>query len=57
MEEKTVITPNPYKRLVKCPVHNKLIGKYDARFGIINTTYYCPHCKKEYTFTIKREEI
>lgn len=57
MEEKTIPAPDRFKRPVRCPVHNKLIGKYDARFGIINTTYYCPHCKKEYTFTIKREEI
>lgn len=57
MEEKKPTNPDRYKKPVRCPVHNKLIGKYDARFGIINTTYYCPHCKKEYTFTIKREEI
>ena len=56
MEDKKTQIPNQVVRTVRCPVHNKLIGKFDARFGIINTTFYCPHCKKEYTFTIKREE-
>lgn len=56
MEDKKTKIPNQFVRTVRCPVHNKLIGKFDARFGIINTTFYCPHCKKEYTFTIKREE-
>lgn len=56
IEEKKKQDPERYKRPVRCPIHNKLIGKYDARFGIINATFYCPHCKKEYTFTIKRED-
>lgn len=41
-----------YQRKVKCPVHGCLIGKYDGRIGIVNTTFFCPKCKKEYTFTI-----
>ena len=42
-----------YQREVRCPVHNCLIGKYDLRVGCINTTYFCPKCGIEYTFTIK----
>lgn len=45
-----------YQREVRCPIHNKLLGRYDARVGLINVTYYCPQCRQEYTFTIKREE-
>lgn len=48
--------PYLYDRAVRCPIHKKMIGKYDGRIGIINTTYYCPHCKREYTFTIERDE-
>jgi phage FluMu protein Com len=47
---------NPYRREIRCPIHNKLIGKYDARDGLINTTFYCPLCKREYTFTIKKDQ-
>lgn len=43
------------QREIRCPVHNRLLGKYDARVGIINVTYFCSLCKQEYTFTIKRE--
>lgn len=43
------------QREIRCPVHNRLLGTYDARVGIINVTYFCPLCKQEYTFTIKRE--
>lgn len=46
-----------FERQIRCPIHKKLIGKYDARFGLINSTHYCPHCKVEYTFTIPRENI
>ena len=46
-----------YIREVRCPIHNRLIGKYDARDGLINATFYCPKCGREYTFTIKREQI
>ncbi len=52
-EKKSIAKRNV--REVRCPIHNKLIGKYDARIGIINTTYYCPQCRMEYTFTIKKE--
>jgi hypothetical protein len=44
-----------YQREVCCPIHNKLLGKYDARVGVINVTYFCPLCRREYTFTIKRD--
>lgn len=44
-----------YQREVRCPIHNKLLGKYDARVGLINATYYCPLCRREYTFTVKGE--
>lgn len=42
-----------YQREVRCPIHNCLIGKYDSRVGVINTTYFCPKCNIEYTFTVK----
>lgn len=42
-----------YQKDVRCPIHNCLIGKYDARCGCINTTFYCPKCGIEYTFTVK----
>lgn len=45
-----------YQNKVKCPIHGSLIGKYDIRIGIINTTFYCPKCKKEYTFTIRAQK-
>lgn len=45
-----------YQREVCCPVHNRLLGKFDRRKGIINVTYFCPLCKQEYTFTIKGEK-
>lgn len=48
--------PHLYDRAVRCPIHKKMIGKYDGRVGIINTTYYCSKCKREYTFTVEREE-
>jgi len=44
-----------YQREIRCPVHKKLLGKYDARVGVINVTYYCPLCRQEYTFTLPRE--
>ncbi len=46
-----------YTREIRCPIHDRLIGKYDARHGIINVTFYCPVCKKEYIFTRKAEKI
>lgn len=46
---------NQYQREVRCPIHGKLLGKYDGRVGVINVTYYCPLCRREYTFTIKRD--
>lgn len=49
-------TNNQYQREVRCPIHNKLLGKYDARVGVINATYFCPICRREYTFTIKRDQ-
>lgn len=45
-----------FLRDVRCPIHNCLIGKYDARDGLINATFYCQKCRREYTFTIKKEE-
>ena len=55
MGEKKKHNQNQYRREIRCPVHNKLIGKYDARYGIVNVTYYCPKCHKEHTFTRPRE--
>lgn len=31
-----------YQREIRCPVHNRLLGRYDARNGVTNVTYYCP---------------
>ncbi len=45
-----------HQRPVRCPIHNRLIGKYDVRVGLINATYYCDICKIEYTFTIPRDK-
>lgn len=45
-----------YQNKVKCPRHGCLIGKYDSRIGIVNTTFYCQKCKKEYTFTIRAQK-
>ncbi|MBD5086688.1 MAG: hypothetical protein HDT32_04990 [Clostridiales bacterium] len=45
-----------YQREIRCPRHNKLLGRYDGRCGVINATYFCPQCKQEYTFTIKGEK-
>lgn len=44
-----------YQREIRCPVHNRLLGRYDGRVGVINVTYFCPLCKREYTFTIKKD--
>lgn len=56
-EKKNTQKQNPvFMREVRCPVHNLLIGRYDARDGLINATFYCPKCGREYTFTIKREQ-
>ncbi len=48
---------NPYTREIRCPIHNRLIGRYDARHGVRNTTFFCPQCKKEYTFTKPAEKF
>lgn len=53
MQDKNKPNMAVYQREVRCPVHNCLIGKYDLRVGCINTTYFCPKCGIEYTFTIK----
>ena len=45
-----------YQREVRCPAHGCLLGRYDARTGLINATFYCPKCKLEYTFTIKPQK-
>lgn len=42
-----------YQREIRCPVCGKLLGKYDARIGVINVTLFCPKCRREYTFTVK----
>lgn len=56
-DKKNTQKQNPvFMREVRCPVHNLLIGRYDARDGLINATFYCPKCGREYTFTIKREQ-
>ncbi len=57
MDEEKKEPQKQYQREVRCPIHNKLLGKYDARHGIINVTYYCAQCRREYTFTVKREVI
>ena len=44
-----------YQREIRCPVHNKLLGRYDGHVGVINVTYFFPLCKREYTFTIKKD--
>lgn len=41
---------------IRCPIHNCLIGRYDARTGICNATFYCSKCGIEYTFTIKAKK-
>ncbi len=57
MDNKNQQTQNKaYRREIRCPVHNKLIGRYDARHGVINATFYCPLCRTEYTYTIKKEQ-
>ena len=45
-----------YQREIRCPFHKCLIGKYDARTGVINATHFCPKCKVEYTFTFPAEK-
>lgn len=44
------------QKSVKCPVHQSIIGKYDSEYGLINVTFYCPKCKKEYVITIAPEK-
>ncbi|MDR1093457.1 MAG: hypothetical protein LBL66_04840 [Clostridiales bacterium] len=44
------------RREVRCPVHGSLIGRYDARTGLVNTVFYCPKCKMEYSFTVGPEK-
>ena len=44
-----------HQKEIHCPIHKRLLGKYDARDGVINVTYFCPLCKREYTFTIEKE--
>lgn len=39
-------------RDVRCPVHNCVIGHYDPSDGLINVTFFCPKCRRQYTFTI-----
>lgn len=56
MDERKTKNNKPYQHEIRCPVHGKIIGKYDKRDGITNVTYFCPACRKEYTFTIKGEE-
>lgn len=36
---------------IRCPIHGKLLGRYDPQVGAVNVTLFCPTCKKEYTFT------
>lgn len=44
------------QKVVKCPVHQNIIGKYDSEYGLKNVIFYCPKCKKEYTITIAPEK-
>lgn len=44
---------NSNQRDIRCPVHNCLLGRYDARKGVAGVTFYCRKCKREYTITIK----
>lgn len=46
-EERTEKT----RKDIRCPVHRKLLGRYDPQVGAVNVTLFCPACKKEYTFT------
>lgn len=43
-----------YQKNIHCPIDNKILGKYDIRYGVINATYYCKSCKREYTFTVNK---
>ena len=47
-----------YQKKVKCPIHECLIGKYDSRIGITNTTFYCPKCKRStrLLYVLKKKE-
>ncbi len=42
-----------HQREIRCPVHNCLLGRYDARKGVAGVTFFCRKCKREYTITIK----
>lgn len=53
MQDKNKPNMVVHQQDLRCPIHNCLIGKYDARIGCINTTFYCQKCGIEYTFTIK----
>ena len=57
MQDKNKPNMAANQREVRCPIHNCLIGKYDVRIGCINTTFYCPKCGIEYTFTVKGKKI
>ena len=42
---------------IRCPRCKKLLGKYDARFGVKGVVYYCNRvgCKREFRFDIPPE--
>jgi hypothetical protein len=46
-----------YQVEVRCPKHQKLLGKYDGRIGCSNVTYFCRLCKQEYTFTFPAKKF
>lgn len=43
---------------IRCPKCKKLLGKYDARYGLKGVIYYCNRvgCKREYRFDIPPEK-
>jgi len=55
-QDKNKPTMSINQKDIRCPIHNCLIGKYDARVGICNATFYCHKCGIEYTFTIKAQK-
>ena len=57
MKEKNEIIPKRCIREIRCPLHQKLLGKYDARYGLRNAVYFCPKCKKERILSYPAERI
>ena len=57
MQDKEKPNMQLWQREIRCPIHKCLLGKYDCRIGVINTTYYCHKCGIEYTYTIAPKKI